>query len=67
MEIISILIATSSVYGIGRTLFNHKQLIKLYREEDMIAILHLFLMLMLSVVLIIVMAALNEEYWKITV
>jgi hypothetical protein len=71
MEIISILIAiiisTSSVYGIGRTLFTHKQLIKLYREEDMIAMLHLFLMLMLSVVLIIVMTALNEEYWKITV
>ena len=63
--IISVLISVTLMYGIGRTIFTHKQLIKLYREEDMIAILHLFLIITLSVILIIVMTALNEEYWHL--
>ena len=63
--IISVLISVTLMYGIGRTIFTHKQLIKLYREEDMIAIFHLFLIIALSVILIIVMTALNEEYWHL--
>jgi hypothetical protein len=63
--IISVLISVTLMYGIGRTIFTHKQLIKLYREEDMIAILHLFLIITLSIILIIVMTALNEEYWHL--
>ena len=63
--IISVLISVTLMYGIGRTIFTHKQLIKLYREEDMIAMLHLFLIITLSIILIIVMTALNEEYWHL--
>jgi hypothetical protein len=63
--IISVLISVTLIYGIGRTIFTHKQLIKLYREEDMIAMLHLFLIITLSIILIIVMTALNEEYWHL--
>ena len=63
--IISVLISVTLMYGIGRTIFTHKQLIKLYREEDMIAMLHLFLIITLSVILIIVITALNEEYWHL--
>ena len=63
--IISVLISVTLIYGIGRTIFTHKQLIKLYREEDMIAMLHLFLIITLSVILIIVITALNEEYWDL--
>ena len=63
--IISVLISVTLMYGIGRTIFTHKQLVKLYRGEDMIAMLHLFLIITLSVILIIVMTALNEEYWHL--
>ena len=63
--IISVLISVTHMYGIGRTIFTHKQLIKLYREEDMIAMLHLFLIITLSIILIIIMTALNEEYWHL--
>ena len=63
--IISVLISVTLIYGIGRIIFTHKQLVKLYREEDMIAMLHLFLIITLSIILIIVMTALNEAYWHL--
>lgn len=63
--IISVLITITLIYGVGRIMFTHKQLIKIYREEDMLTILHLFLIIALSTLLIIVMTALNEEYWHL--
>ena len=62
--LISLVIPILLIYSIGRMVFGHKELIKIYEDEGLVMI-HVLLGLMMALLIFIALCAINNTFWSI--
>ena len=69
MEIIFLLIAIVFtilfVYMIDRTIATHKEVIRMYKESELLVAMHSIIGLILIVVVFVTLAAMNNTFWHL--
>lgn len=63
--LISLIITLAFVYGIGRTLNTHRQLLIAYKTSEFLGVMHLFLGAVLMMVLFMTLCAFNNTFWHL--
>jgi len=63
--VIAIIMSLSIVYGVGRTLYSHKQLIREYKTNELLVSMHLMFGIVLIMTIFITLAAFNNTFWHL--
>jgi hypothetical protein len=63
--LISLVITLAFIYGIGRTLNTHSQLLRAYKTSEFLGVVHFFLGIMLMMVLFMTLCAFNNTFWHL--
>ena len=63
--LISVVITLVFIYGIGRTLNTHRQLLRAYKTSEFLGIMHFFLGITLMMVLFMTLCAFNNTFWHL--
>lgn len=63
--LISIIVSILFIYGIGRTLNTHKELIRYYKDDALNIIFHSFFGIMLVLMIFISLCAFNNTFWHL--
>lgn len=63
--LISLVISLAFIYGIGRTLNTHSQLLRAYKTSEFLCGFHIILGLMITMVLFITLCAFNNTFWNL--
>ena len=61
--VLSIIITLGVIYGMGRLVYNHKQLIRAYKESDFLAGIHFIMGLNIAILIWIMLIAFNNTFW----
>lgn len=69
MEIVfltlSIILSLIAIYGMGRMVYNHKQLIRAYKTSEFLFIAHIVMGIFLIMFLFVILCACNNTFWKL--
>lgn len=63
--LISLVITLAFIYGIGRSLNTHRQLLRAYKTSEFLGVAHFFLGIVLMMVLFITLCAFNNTFWSL--
>lgn len=63
--LISLVIPILVIYSTGRMVFSHKELIKIYEDEEWLVMIHVLLGLMMALIIFIALCAINNTFWCI--
>lgn len=61
--IVSLIITFLMIYGIGRTMYSHKQLLIKYKTDEILVTFNLFFGIMLVCVIFVTLCAINNSIW----
>jgi len=64
--ILALIIVVLFIYTIGRTLYTHKGLIRLYKTDNFLIALSISFGILLVIIIFTILVALNATFWHLT-
>lgn len=61
--IISIIVGLLSVYGVGRLMNSHKELMRIYKTDELMVSMNLFVCILLICIVFVTLCACNNTFW----
>ena len=61
--VISIIVGLLSVYGVGRSMNSHKELIRIYKTDEDVLSMNLFICILLACIVFVTLCACNNTFW----
>lgn len=63
--LISLVITLAFIYGIGRTLYTHSQLLRAYKTSEFLVVVHFLVGIVFMMALFMILCAFNNTFWHL--